>query len=200
VLLETLHIVNCEGLENIIVDERRELESREDIDGDDNDNKSHGSMFPKLKFLYIEGCPSLEYILPILSAQDLPVLEAIRIKRCDGLKYIFEQPVELSSLTQLALEYLPNFIGIFRKCYHSISSCVKGSSSTSNCGSKAQTELEPIKCSIFSWTHICCHDNKFRHKLGSAATTTIPLVDGDQPQQDHSVSLSLFLLFFFFGN
>ena len=196
VLLEELHIANCEGLVNIIEDERRELESREEIDGDDNDNKSHGSMFPKLKFLIIVGCPLLEYILSFLSAQDLPVLEYVHIERCDGLKYIFEQQVELGSLRKLQLNYLPNFIGIFRECYHSISSCVKGSSSTSNCGSKAQTEMKPIKCSIFSWTHVCCHGNKFRHKLGSTATTTIPLADEDQPQQDHPVSLSPFLLSF----
>jgi hypothetical protein len=184
VLLETLEIADCEGLKSIIADEKRE---DEEID-DSGTNKSHGSVFSKLKAIDIEGCHRLESVLPFLSS---PALETIRIRKCDGLKYVFgqSQNVELVLLSKLELSELPKFIGIFEECYHPITtSCVKkkGSSSTSNYGSKAQTQLDPpIKCNTFSWwTHICCQ-------------TTIPLVDVDVDQpQDYcsvaSVSLSSF--------
>ncbi|XP_045788454.1 uncharacterized protein LOC123883609 isoform X4 [Trifolium pratense] len=89
-----------------------------------------------LKRITIENCPMLVSILSFLSAKDLPVLEAIRIRKCDGLKYVFgqSQHVELVSLTELELSKLPNFIGIFEEC-------VKGSSSTS----KAQIQLDPMR-------------------------------------------------------
>ncbi|XP_045788464.1 probable disease resistance protein At4g27220 [Trifolium pratense] len=170
-LLETLEIFNCEGLETIIADERRE---DEEID-DGGNNKNHGSMFSKLKVISIEECHRLESILPFLFAQDLPALETIRITKCDGLKYVFgqSQHFELVSLSQLELSELPNFIDIFEECYDPMSSSVKGSSSTS----KAQIQLDPIKCNTFSWwTRLCCQ-------------TRIPLVDddGDQPH-DNSVA------------
>ncbi|CAJ2663204.1 unnamed protein product [Trifolium pratense] len=101
-----------------------------------------------LKRITIENCPMLISILSFLSAQDLPTLEAIRIRKCDGLQYVFgqSQHVELVSLTQLELSKLPNFIGIFEEC-------VKGSSSTS----KAQIQLDlmrdrdqPHDCSVAS--------------------------------------------------
>ncbi|GAU33591.1 hypothetical protein TSUD_359690 [Trifolium subterraneum] len=169
VLLETLEIANCEKLETIIAGERRE---DEEID-DGGNNKSYGSVFSKLKVIVINECHRLESILPFLSAQDFPALETIRIRKCDGLKYVFgkSQHVELVLLSELELSELPNFIGIFKECNHLMSSCVKGSSSTSNYGSKAEIQLDPIKSNTFSWwTRICCH-------------TTIPLVDdvdGDQ--------------------
>jgi hypothetical protein len=78
VLLETLKISNCEGLKTIIADES-------------GNNKSHGSVFSKLKVIDIKKCHRLESILPSLSAQDLPVLETIRIRECKGLKYVFGQ-------------------------------------------------------------------------------------------------------------
>ncbi|CAJ2663188.1 unnamed protein product [Trifolium pratense] len=89
-----------------------------------------------LKRITLKNCPMLISILSFLSAQDLPVLEAIRITKCDGLKYVFgqSQHVELVSLTELKLSELPNFIGIFEEC-------VKGSSSTS----KAQIQLDPMR-------------------------------------------------------
>ncbi|CAJ2663185.1 unnamed protein product [Trifolium pratense] len=89
-----------------------------------------------LKRITIENCPMLVSILSFLSAQDLPALEAIRIRECDGLQYVFgqSQHVELVSLTELELSELPNFIGIFEEC-------VKGSSSTS----KAQIQLDPMR-------------------------------------------------------
>jgi hypothetical protein len=169
VLLETLKISHCDRLKDIIADERREEESIEEIEDSEN-NKCVGSMFPKLKVLDIEGCPLLlESIFPFLFVQDLPVLETIKVRRCDGLKYIFGQyqDVEFSSLRQLELSQLPNFIGIFCKSNHPTSLSEKGSSSTSNYGSKAQLQLDPS---------------------GDTATATFPLADGD-----YSVSLSPFL-------
>ncbi|XP_045788433.1 uncharacterized protein LOC123883607 isoform X6 [Trifolium pratense] len=89
-----------------------------------------------LKRITLKNCPMLISILPFLSAKDLPALEAIRIRKCDGLQYVFgqSQHVELVSLTELELSELPNFIGIFEEC-------VKGSSSTS----KAQIQLDPMR-------------------------------------------------------
>ncbi|XP_045790592.1 uncharacterized protein LOC123885359 [Trifolium pratense] len=164
VLLETLKIANCEGLKTITANERRE---DEEID-DGGNNKSHGSVFSKLKVIDVRRCHLLESVLPFLSAQGLPVLETIRIRKCDGLKYVFgkSQHVDLISLSQLELSELPNFIDIFEECKHPMSSCVNGSSSTS----KAEIQLDPIKSNTFSWwTRICCH-------------TTIPLVDVDRDQ------------------
>ncbi|XP_045791688.1 uncharacterized protein LOC123886414 [Trifolium pratense] len=95
-----------------------------------------------LKSIKVENCPMLVSILSFLSAQDLPALEAIRIRECDGLKYVFgqSQHVELVSLTKLELSELPNFISIFEEC-------VNGSSSTS----KAQIQLDqPHDCSVAS--------------------------------------------------
>jgi hypothetical protein len=178
VLLETLEIADCEGLKSIIADEKRE---DEEID-DSGNNKSHGSVFSKLKAIDIEGCHRLEFVLPFLSS---PALETIRIRKCDGLKYVFgqSQNVELVLLSKLELSELPKFIGIFKECYDPMSPCVKGSSSST---SKAQTQLDPpIKCNTFSWwTHICCQ-------------TKIPLVDGDQPHDYCSVaSVSLSSFFY----
>jgi hypothetical protein len=135
-------------------------------------NKCVGSMFPKLEVLDIEGCPLLESIFPFLFVQDLPVLETIKIRRCHGLKFMFGQyqHVEFSSLRQLELCQLPNFIDMFRKSNHPISLYEKGSSSTSNYHSKAQLQL--VDADIFS---------------GDTTTTIIPLVDADYP-----VSLSPF--------
>ncbi|MCI06806.1 CC-NBS-LRR resistance protein, partial [Trifolium medium] len=118
VVLETLKISDCEKLKNIIADERREEESIEEID---DDGGNLGSiMFPKLKVLDIEGCPLLESIFPFLFVHDLPVLETIKIRRCDGLKYIFGQyqDAEFGSLRQLELSQLPNFIDMFCKSNH----------------------------------------------------------------------------------
>ena len=90
VSLEKLQIANCEGLENIVMCDKRE-ESRGEIDDGDNNKKIRGSMFSMLRVIAIEECPRLEYIFPFLSAQSHPVLEAIIIRRCDKLKYIIGQ-------------------------------------------------------------------------------------------------------------
>ncbi|XP_058769136.1 probable disease resistance protein At1g61310 [Vicia villosa] len=124
VLLETLKIAHCERLENI-----REEESQSKINDRDNSNKWHGSMFPELKVLDIEGCPLLESMFPFLVVQDLPVLQTLKIRRCNGLRYIFGkyQHVEFHSLNQLELCHLPKFIDMFCESKHPISSSVKGS-------------------------------------------------------------------------
>lgn len=156
VMLEELDITDCKQLKHIIVDERREEEPGEEkVDGD-NDHKSHGSMFHKLKFLKIQGCPQLEFIFGQL------------------------QDVELGSLKELILGELPNFIDIFSECYHPMASLVKESSSRD--GSMEKIQLDPIKHNIFSWTHICCYGHKHRHKLRSTTTAKIPLVSKDQLQ------------------
>ncbi|KEH34350.1 NB-ARC domain disease resistance protein [Medicago truncatula] len=161
-LLEELKIVNCKKLENIIAFERTVTE--------DTIENSCYSLFPKLKGLHIRECPQLQFILPILSARDIEFLEVIKIKCCDKLKYIFgqHQDVKLTSLKEVAIEDLPNFIDIFPP----------KASSISKDGSKPQTQLDTIKSNTFS---MCC----YRYKLKS---TKIPSVSEDQPQ-DCSISL-----------
>lgn len=68
----------------------------------------------KLKDLHIMDCPKLEITLPLVSAHDLPVLEFIKVKSCDKLKYIFGQQVELGSLEDRKLYRVPNLIDIFQ--------------------------------------------------------------------------------------
>ncbi|XP_027337503.1 uncharacterized protein LOC113851230 [Abrus precatorius] len=186
VLLEELEIHDCEQLKHIITEE-------EIIDGM-NDNKSGGSMFPNLKTLDIMECPELEVILPFISDQDLPLLEAINIYDCDELKYIFGQyqhqhesqglvkDVVLHSLKEMELSGLPNFIDIFPECHHPMCSSVKKIYSRN--GSKAQKQLNPIKGSITPWMHICCYAHKYRHKLRNATSTKSSLVSKDQSQDD----------------
>ncbi|CAI8595880.1 unnamed protein product [Vicia faba] len=159
-LLEKLKIVDCEGLTNIIIEEG----SKEH----DNGKKSSVSMFPKLKVVEIEGCQLLESILPFLSSQDLPILEALRIRRCHKLEYIFGQYVELSSLKEIDLCELPNFMAIFPK------------SSTSRDGFKEQTHVDPVKCNLFSWSCKCWH----------MSTTKVPSVHEDSLQKNSTPSVS----------
>jgi len=191
-MLENLEITDCEKLENIITYERRVLDDSIEelsVNGDNDKNKSFNSMFPKLKVINIKRCPQLQFILPLLSAKDLLLVEAITIEHCDKLKYIFgqHQDVELASLKELELHDLPSFIDIIPKSHHSMPSSIKGSS---NSISKPQTQLEPIKSNILSWSHICCR----RYKLKGTTSSKIPLVSGDQ-QQDCSISMVTFLYF-----
>ncbi|XP_058766385.1 uncharacterized protein LOC131639980 isoform X2 [Vicia villosa] len=179
VLLEEFKIADCKGLKNIVID-----------DGDNND-KSHGPMYPKLRFLSIVRCDQLESIFPFLSFEDFSVLEVINITKCDKLQYIFGQyqHVELKSLKEIKLGELPNFMGIFREYSHSMSSLVKELSSTSRDGSKAQTEVDPIKCNILSLNCLCCHGNNYRKKSGSISTPKVPLVNEDPMQNNSSTSI-----------
>ncbi|RHN66971.1 putative leucine-rich repeat domain, L domain-containing protein [Medicago truncatula] len=178
VQLESLEISQCEKLENIFTDERRvDIDKIEEIDNGDNDKmNSCNSMFSKLKVLKIFECPLLRSIFPFLSAQDLLLPESIMIESCDKLEYIFgkHQDVQLASLNELELNDLPNFIDIFPESYDIMPLSI----------SKAQTQLEPIKSNIFSWSHICC----LRYKLRGPTSTEISLVSEGQPK-DFSISL-----------
>jgi len=175
VLLETLEIIDCELLKNIIIDERKGEESRGEII-DDNESTSHGSIFQKLKVLSIEKCPRIESILPFLSTHDLPALKSITIISCDKMQYIFGQVVKLGSLKIMDLSDIPNFIDIFPECNSTISLSVKKPSSIS----EPQEQSEPIKCNMFSWTDIYCCGKKYGHKLRNTTSTKFPLVSEDQ--------------------
>lgn len=188
VLLESLKISHCEGLKNILIDEIENVESREEIDESGKSNKSYVSLFPKLKFLLIEGCHLLESILPIVSSQDLPILEVITIRSCHKLEYIFGQyqHIELNSLKTIILYDLPSFMGLFPNYSHSMSSHVNESSSTSRDGFKAQIQVDPIKCNISLWSCLCCHGNSYRHKLWNMSTTKVPSVHDEDSREKNS--------------
>ncbi|RHN67930.1 putative P-loop containing nucleoside triphosphate hydrolase, leucine-rich repeat domain, L [Medicago truncatula] len=179
VLLETLEIIDCELLENIIIDERKGQESRGEI-VDDNDNTSHGSMFQKLKVLSIKKCPRIELILPFHSPHDLPTLESITIKSCDKLQYIFGKDVKLGSLKKMMLDGIPNLIHIFPECNRTMASPIKKTSS------KPEDQSKSIKCNMFSWTDIYCCGKKYGN-----TSTKIPLVsESKDQQQDNLMELS----------
>ncbi|XP_058762499.1 uncharacterized protein LOC131635882 isoform X2 [Vicia villosa] len=180
VLLEEFKIADCKGLKNIVID-----------DGDNND-KSHGPMFPKLRVLSIVRCDQLESIFPFLSFEDFPVLEDIYIRKCDKLKYIFGkyQHVELNALKEIKLVELPNLMGIFPEYSHSMSMLVNESSSASRDGSKAKTEVDPVKDNILSLSCLCCHGNNYREKSGSKSTTKVPSVNEDPVQNNSSAPVS----------
>ncbi|XP_012571321.1 uncharacterized protein [Cicer arietinum] len=172
-LLEMLEIIHCGRLEYIIMDERKGEELRDEIGNDDNDSRSHGSLFPKLKDLNIQWCSGFEFLLSFPFIQDLPALESITIHNCDKLQYIFGQDVKLGSLKQMKFDGLPNFIDIFPKCDHTMTFSFKEPSFISTYASKPQTQLVPIKCNIISWMSTAC--------------TKIPLAFEDE-QQDCLIS------------
>ncbi|XP_058787836.1 disease resistance protein SUMM2-like [Vicia villosa] len=161
VSLEELVIIDCRQLEYIIIDERKVKESRRKTVLDDDDNndrkRSQDSIFPKLKDLHIYECPGLKYIFPFLSVQDLPSLETIIIYDCEKLQHIFGH----------------NLINNYLKCDDVITS-----SPISRNASKPKQQSDPMKCSPFSWTNICC----FGKKSMTTAKTEIPLVSEDQHQ------------------
>ncbi|RHN45347.1 putative P-loop containing nucleoside triphosphate hydrolase, leucine-rich repeat domain, L [Medicago truncatula] len=136
------------------------------------------SMFPNLKFLCIEKCHKLQFILPCHSAGDFLLLEYIKIENCHKLEYIFgqHQDVKLVSLKILKHNDVPNFIDIFPEALS-----IKGSS---NSISKPQSELEPVKSKTFSWSQICCYGYKSRGRT----STKMPLVSNNQPK-DCSITL-----------
>ncbi|KAK2440669.1 putative disease resistance protein [Trifolium repens] len=187
-LLERLEIWNCKQLENIFTN-----------DGDNDNNKSCNSLFPKLKFVNIGECPQLQFIFPLFSAKDLLLLETIQISDCDNLKHIFgqHQNVELAFLKELQLNYVPNFIDIFPESSHSFE--VEGSSHSIY---KPQTELEveSIKSNKFPWSHVCCYGYKYKLRGSSSSSRSstsnkipIPSVHEDQPQHC-SISLESYCL------
>ncbi|KAE9615771.1 putative winged helix-turn-helix DNA-binding domain, leucine-rich repeat domain, L [Lupinus albus] len=118
--LEKLRIEGCDALKHIIVDGYRD----EIISTDDK-----RLMFPKLKWLQVEACKKLEYILPLTFAHHLLQLECLEIERNDKLKYVFSQcthgdqsqndiNIELPALEELKLSDIPNIISVFpRNCY-----------------------------------------------------------------------------------
>ncbi|KAI5408645.1 hypothetical protein KIW84_054470 [Lathyrus oleraceus] len=178
VLLEILEIIDCEGLEYIILDERKGEGSRREII--DDDSKSLDPMFLKLKALEIRKCPNFKVILPFVSAHDLPALESITMRSCDKLKYIFGQDVKLGSLKYINLDDVPNLIDIFPESNHTTSLSNKKSSSISRSASKPATQSDYIKCNIFSWIDMYYCGNKLR----STKSTKIPLVHVNQPQNN----------------
>ncbi|XP_058764096.1 uncharacterized protein LOC131637522 [Vicia villosa] len=145
VLLETLEVINCKNLEYLIKDESK---------GEIFESNSSNPKFMKLKDLSIMGCPKFEIIFPLTSAHDLPALKSVGVERCDKLRYIFGQYVELGSL-----EY----------------NCTLSPISIS--ASKPTPHSNPIKCSILSWTHMYCCGKKLR----STTSTEIPSIYENQP-------------------
>ncbi|KAI5408634.1 hypothetical protein KIW84_054466 [Lathyrus oleraceus] len=178
VLLEILKIIDCECLEYIILDERKEEGSRGEII--DDNSRSLDPMFLKLKALEIEKCPNFEVILPSVSTHDLPALESITMRSCDKLEYIFGQDVKLGSLKYINLDDVPKLIDIFPESNHTTSLSNKKSSSISRSSSKPTTQSDYIKCNIFSWIDMYYRGNKLR----STKSTKIPLVHVNQPQNN----------------
>jgi hypothetical protein len=155
---------------------------------------STSGSLPLLEKLNIIYCHQLENIFTYERRVDdaveeilVPKLKVVNIYRCAKLTYIFDQQVKLDSLIELGLGYLPKFIDIFPKSYHSI----EGSS---NSISKPQKKLQvkPFKSNIiFSWSPICC----YRYKFKGATSTKVPLVYEDQ-QQACSIFTVIFSIFF----
>ncbi|KAK2422023.1 putative disease resistance protein [Trifolium repens] len=161
-LLEYLSITDCMQLKDIFTNERK---SNLPVDGDNDNNKTCNSLFPKLESIYIA--------------------------RCYNLKHIFgqHQDVELASLKELELNCLPNFIGIFPESYHSFEG-----SSHSISKPQIQVEVEPIKSNRFPWNRVCC-GYKLRGSSSSSTSNkiAIPSVYEDQPQHD-SIPLEWYCL------
>ncbi|KAK7389359.1 hypothetical protein VNO78_24307 [Psophocarpus tetragonolobus] len=180
ILLENLEICSCAELKYIF-----------DFGGD-NDKRSIGLKFLNLKFLYIGSCPKLDFILPVVAAQDVPKLECIKIDNCAELKYIFypyqcehdeqDLPQELKDtifamLKEVVLQDLPKFVDIFPKCDKSM--CSSKERPCSKEESKTIPESFPIKCNVFAW---CL---KYRPKLRNTRTS----LNSCDHLQDYSLPL-----------
>ncbi|KAK7390568.1 hypothetical protein VNO78_25877 [Psophocarpus tetragonolobus] len=156
-LLEDLSIDNCEKLKSIITYERKRQNLGEEIVDGDNVDRTGGSLFTSLKTLRITRCPQLDFILPVVTSQDVPKLRVVEIRNCIELKYIFEpyqhkhdeQHFIFVALKEMVLETLPNFVDIFPECDESMCSFVKRSSP--KVGSNTHKESTSIRCNIFSW-------------------------------------------------
>ncbi|XP_028806858.1 uncharacterized protein LOC114761610 [Neltuma alba] len=148
--LKVLHLINCpmfqssifqssvaqnlEQLQELIISDFEELKRiityeslGEGIVEVDNEKNSYSTLFPNLRTLEIKGCGKLEWISPRLYAKDLLRLEAVIIRKCEGLKYLFgecrghegrvlHEEIMLPSLTKMVLDDVPNFITPFPEC------------------------------------------------------------------------------------
>ncbi|KAK2440671.1 putative disease resistance protein [Trifolium repens] len=162
-LLERLVINKCKQLENIFTNERK---SYLPVDGDNDNNKSCNTLFPKL--------------------------ESINIIGCYNLKHIFgqHQDVELASLKTLLLTDVPNIIEMFPE------SSFEGSSHSISKPQTQLEVAEPIKSNRFPWSHVCCYGYKYKLRGSSSSTNTkipSPSVNEDQPQHC-SISLEWYCL------
>jgi hypothetical protein len=117
-MLETLTIRNCDELKNII-----------DFGDYESGSNNWGNVFPKMKELYIEGCPKMEYIfghntddhqnhvgiqlqlleLKRLSLCNLPSLVAMCTKRY-RIRFPPLAKLELNNCSQAAMKSMSNFI------------------------------------------------------------------------------------------
>ncbi|XP_054779483.1 uncharacterized protein LOC129287294 isoform X2 [Prosopis cineraria] len=100
--LENLYIKRCSMLEQIISDDER-LEEKKVNDHHVLNQKIHDTVLPKLKFLKVQDCPEVEFILPICSCK---LLESVKINGCDKLRYIFEQGLKEGGLYQMGNEII----------------------------------------------------------------------------------------------
>ncbi|KAI4308491.1 hypothetical protein L6164_031562 [Bauhinia variegata] len=127
VLLEELHIIECEGVKYIIADQRQRENQDKIVDG----RITFDSTFPKLRHLEINDCNSLEYVFPVPLAGGLFELESIVIDGATKLKHIFgqyhdeNQPlspnskgITLQSLRKTEFCKIPKFISIFPIYFH----------------------------------------------------------------------------------
>jgi hypothetical protein len=144
---------------------------------------SPSGSLPLLEELNIYDCDQLENIFTYERRVDeaieeisVPNLKVVNIQYCDKLTYIFDQEAKLTSLIDLELESVSNFIDIFPKSDHSIE---VSSNSISKPQTQLQLQVEPIKSNIFS----CCYRSK---------STKVPsVVSQDQPQACSISSVSM---------
>ncbi|XP_028753108.1 uncharacterized protein LOC114712728 [Neltuma alba] len=133
--LENLDISGCSKMKCLISDDKRSAEQKVD-DHHDCNQKTHHSMFPKLRSLNIEECHELEFILPIFPCKEL---ESVKIRGCNKLEFIFRQCLEeggmrqmeketiLPSLQEIEIANVPKFINIYPEYYLPQSSQVQKS-------------------------------------------------------------------------
>ncbi|KAI4318227.1 hypothetical protein L6164_026016 [Bauhinia variegata] len=118
VLLERLIIRYCDSLKHIITYDQK--------------MKSTIIVFPNLKSVIIDDCDELEYLLSVSFAQGLLQLENLRVSCSKMLKHVFGQslsnhedqnknifqPIDLPSLKNINLSWLPNMISVCPENYY----------------------------------------------------------------------------------